>query len=152
MHCHHIGESHDHPPHSPNLSQSTREAIISNDHARKSGISFISLSLLHVPRFFRPSQCVYVCVSPEALCVLAYGLYHPHYKKVRSFLFIREGSSSHKPSCRSVCCCCFLQPSFKSVWYLCSPYNWLQVGVLFASKRKWGPQRPHWWQVNAPIC
>lgn len=71
----------------------------------------------------------------KSVCVCVFDLYHPHHKQVRSFLFIWEGSESHKPSCRSVCCC-LSQPSFKYVLHLCSPYKWLLAGVFPTSKRK----------------
>lgn len=139
VHCHHIGESHDHPPHSPNLSQSTREAIIENHHAWKCGIGFIGFSL-----------CVCLCFSPIATV---------HFQNLVCCIISTTNVSGH--SCLSGrgqkvvnlhVCCCLTRPSFKSVWHLCSPYKWLLLGVLPTSKKKRGLLRPHWWEVSALVC
>lgn len=120
VHCHHTGEPHDHSPHSPNLSRSTREALF-----RMIMLENVAWVLIAVCDCMSLSSFTKVCVFEQ---------YHPHHKQVRPFLFIWEGSESHKPPCRSVCCC-LSQPSFKYVWHLCSPYKWL-LAVFPTSKIK----------------
>lgn len=79
---------------------------------------------------------LFASASPPAhVYLFASYHHHHHHRRVRSFLFIGEGSESRKPSCRSVLLSP-LQPSFKSVWHLCSPYDWLHVGVFFQLQRK----------------
>lgn len=91
-------------------------------------MGFISLS---VCLSFSPSQSTFTKV-----CVIGY---HPHHKRVRSFLFIREGSESRKPSCRSMFCCLYsLHLNMFGIFvHLTSDFLWVFFQLQRTSEGFW---------------
>lgn len=105
VHCHHIGEPHDHPPHPKPWPKYKggyyfRQPCSGNKDLYEL-VQFWLLNWDSSPKHVGACMCV---------------MHHAFYKQVKSFLFIWEGSESRKPSCRSWCCLCSLHLNLLSIF------------------------------------